>query len=469
MQIDENKLARQKLGVDLWFNNKCNGIFNYHTGVGKTFTAFLCIKRLETIQKGVYVIAVPGKELEKQWKDKIKNSFPKNLVERIIVKTAHSLLLENLTYEVDTYIIDEIHEFSTEEREKLLNKSIIKFTNFIGLTASADDKNFRKILKYFKVIDTISAEEAKEKGYVAEFIEYNLGLHLTEKEKEAYKALTEIISKHLPKFQNNLDYAQKVLSGGKDQNGVYYSGAGWAWALAQKNGWKPNLNLNIENHRLIDNLWNPSNFIGYAKSLINAIRGRKNLLCNAKAKYNTVLELLNKFNNVKTIIFSESTDFADKVGKILNDNKHPTVVYHSNLKSTKMASPKTGKFIVMGKIRLKKLALEKIKSGKARVLSTAKSLDRGLDVVDLRMGITASGTQNSTQYKQRNGRAGRKEEGIFADLPVLLINLYIVDTQDEIWLENRQSKANHKPIVVNSVEEINYYPPANIEFTIKDL
>jgi len=470
MKIDPIKLERQTKGVDLWFNNNCQGILDYHTGVGKTFTASLAVKKLELIDKSTYVILVPSAELLVQWKRKLIEYFPKYLIERIVLKTVQSILSEDLQYEVGTLIIDEIHEFATEDRLRVFDQSIIKHKRFLGLTASGDDKNFRKILRFYKIIDYISAEEAKEKGYVADFIEYNLGLELSLREKELYDNFTEIINRNMPKFENNLTYAQYVMSGGKHNTGVYYSGVGWATALAMKKGWKHNLNLNNESERLINALWHPNNFIGYAKSLINAVRARKELLCTANEKYRITLELVKKFDKVKTILFSESTEFADKVAILLNKNKHPTVVYHSNLKTVMGTSSTTGKLIKMGKTRLKREALDKIRTGKARLLSTAKSLDRGLDIEDLRMSITTSGTQNPTQYKQRSGRPTRKEEdSMFSDLPVLLVNLYIKDTQDAIWLQKRQDNSKHEPIEVSTIEEIDYYPPANVEFSILDL
>jgi superfamily II DNA or RNA helicase len=468
MQIDEKKLARQELGVEKWLNNNRQGIFDWHTGVGKTFGAELCIKANEKIERDTYVITVASATLELQWKSKL-NHLPKHLLDRIVIKSAQTLLSEDIVYEVGTLIIDELHEFTTEERLKLIDSTLIKCKRFLGLTASGDDKNFRKITKFYSIIDVITAEEAKAEGYVAEFIEYNLAVSLTDNEKITYDKLTETISKNMPKFDNTLSMAQKILVGGKHDNGTYYSGAGWALGWAIKKGWHRELNLSFESHKQIDDLWNPGVIIGYARALMNAIRGRKDFLCNVNAKYTTTLELVTKFNKVKTIIFSESTDFADKIGIILNENKNPTVVYHSNLKTRIVTSEKSGKLIKQGKTRLKNEALASIKSGKSRILATAKSLDRGLDIEDLRFSITASGSQNPTQYKQRNGRTGRKEKGIYADVPVLLVNIYVKDSQDEKWLANRQSNNKHEPIVVSSVEDISYTPAPNKEFTINNI
>lgn len=471
MQINQEQLARQQQGAQIWFDSGKDGILDYATGVGKTYTCSLCIRLIEEISKDSYIVVVPGAELENQWNTKINEYFPKSLTNRIVVKTVHKILEDNLLYEVGMLIIDEIHEFTTEERQKLLNGSIIKSKYFLGLTASGDDKNFHKVTKYHKIVDHISYNEAKEKGFVADFIEYNLGLYLTPAEKEQYDKYSETINKLLPKFENNLDYAQKVMSGGKDHRNNYYSGIGWAYGLAVKKGWNGNLNLSLESHRKIDELWNPSLFVGWAKRLINAIRGRKDLLYNATAKYNTTIELVDKFDKVKTILFSESTTFADRINTALNNRGHKSVVYHSNLKTKMVTSPKSGKLIKYGKIRQQKEALNDIRTGKARILSTATSLDRGLDITDLRFSITTSGTQNPTQTKQRTGRTTRKEAGdsIYANMPVLLVNLYIVDTQDEIWLKRRQENNINTPIVVGSVDEISYTPPPNSEFTVSDL
>ncbi len=471
MQINPLQLERQQQGADIWNNTGRDGILDYATGVGKTFTTSLCIKLVEKDSQESYIVVVPSSELENQWNRKIQEFFPKYLTNRIVVKTVHKVLEDNVIYEVGMLIVDEIHEFTTDERVKILDSSIIKSKYFLGLTASGDDKKFNRVLKYRKIIDHISYDEAKEKGFVADFIEYNLGLYLTPAEKELYDKITDTISKLMPKFENNLEYAQKVMSGGKDNKNNYYSGIGWAYGLAVKKGWKGDLNLALESHKKIDELWNPNLFVGWAKRLINAVRGRKDLLYNATAKYNTTIELVEKFDKVKTILFSESTIFADKIAIGLNNRGHRTVAYHSNLKTIMKTSPKSGKLIKYGKTRQQKEALEYIRNGKARVLSTATSLDRGLDIQDIRFSITTSGTQNPTQNKQRTGRSTRKEQdgSMFADMPVLLVNLYIVDTQDEIWLRKRQENNTNTPILVTSVDEISYTPPANYEYTLADI
>lgn len=469
MYIDEKRLERQIEGRNKWVDNNYNGIFNYTTGVGKTFTTILCIEYLEELVKDSYIIIVPGLELENQWKNKLKD-FPKYLLDRILIKTANKILNEDIKYEVGTKIIDEIHEFSSEERLKLIGKDIVKSNRFLGLTASGDDKNFWKILKFYPIIDTITQEEAKEKGFIAEYLEYNVALSFTPKEKEKYDNYTVIINSLLPRFNNNLTLAQKVLQGGKDNKNIYYSPSGWAMGLAYNKGWNNEMKPISEATKAILSLWTPQLISGYATRLINAVRYRKELLYKAESKYIETIKLLKKFDKVKTIVFTESTTFADELYKKLKEEDFKVEVIHSKLKTIFKTSEKSGKLIKFGAIRQRKEALNNIIIGKSRILITTKVGDKGLDIPDIRFSIATSGTQSTTQYTQRRGRPTRKEIGtIYSDIPVLLVNLFIKETQDEIWLNNRTSNSVQKALLVDSIDNITYSPANNIEFNFKDI
>jgi superfamily II DNA or RNA helicase len=115
--------------------------------------------------------------------------------------------------------------------------------------------------------------------------------------------------------------------------------------------------------------------------------------------------------------------------------------------------------------RLKKEAIEGLTTGRYTVLSTTKALDKGLNIPDIRFSIIASGTSSIDQETQRKARAGRKETE--SDDPVLNINLYIKNTQDEVWLRKRQENNNTSPIFVDKIEDISYRPQPN--FTYEDL
>ena len=467
MIIDKVREERQLLGVDRWFKHRCCGVLYWATGVGKTYAATLTIRRIEKQRHPLYTVVVPSFQLKQQWDERLAKVLPQSVLDRIIVETAQTIIIRGLRRITDVLIIDEIHEFVTPERIKILDGTLVDYKAILGLTASGDDATFTKITKFVPVVDIISEEEAKEKGFIAEFIEYNLALSLSGNEQEDYNNYTATISENLPKFNNDLQLAQYCLSGGIDRKSKkFYSGSNWARGVAAKRGWKPDMDLRVEVNAQINDLWNPNKIMGYAKKLMNAVRDRKNLLNTCESKYKAVKELVDKFNKVKTIVFSESTDFADTVARAI-EKSHKTVVYHSNMETIVRTNEKTGKPMKVGKVRLKREATESIKNGKARIIVTAKSLDTGFDVADLRMGITASGTQNPRQYKQRGGRVKRKETGqIFGDCTVLLVNLYIINTQDEKWMINRQAKAVHSIINVTSIDQITYTPPANVEYVI---
>lgn len=200
-------------------------------------------------------------------------------------------------------------------------------------------------------------------------------------------------------------------------------------------------------------------------ALINAIncmkymRDRKTFLYSTIAKQEAALELVKCFP-FKTITFAESTNFADNLTKLINDELGEiSVAYHSNLETRVIDGKK------FGPTRLKKEVLKKFTDNryKIRVANTAKALDQGSDFPDVIFGIIASSTSNPTQTIQRNGRILRDFINKYGDRKLaLIVNLYIKNTQDEKWLKKRQTDPKtNKPINpnviwINEISEIEY-------------
>jgi len=466
IQIDPKRLERQQEALDKWALNGYSGIADHYPGTGKTFLAMLAIERFEKIIKSTYIISVPNDIIYKQW-IKLIESFPIHLKQRILVKTKQQLINENIFYrDVGLFIIDEIHEYTTENAQCLLDKSIIQHKAFLGLTGTTNHINFRNVLKYFTIFDTLSEYEAKSKGFIAEMIEYNLGLDLDTKEQTVYENYSTLINQLMPLFDNNLKKAEYICYGGiNPRDGIKYQSGQWAMALAVQKGWSNKLDLNIPEHKEIDRKFNPSSFISNANLLLQIVNRRKKLLADAEVKQRTTIKLIKKFPKTKTIVFSESTKFADKVGVLLTEAKIANAVFHSKLKFV-MKPGKTGKLIKFGAVRLKREAIDGLINGTIDVLSTTKSLDKGLNIPDLRFSIIASGTSSIDQETQRKARIGRKEDT--SDDPVLNVNLYIKNTQDEVWLRKRQEENNTVPVYVDNIEDISYRPQPNY-FNINDI
>lgn len=475
MKINQKKLERQEIGVHKFINSSKYGspkdrlgTLNYSMGVGKTYAAILVIKYLfKHKEQNHFVIIVPSERVKDQWKDEINLHFSKKDQLFIEIYTINWVISNGNFIQTITLILDEVHEYTSEKYIQVINGAIIGKQEMLCLTATADNVVISQILRELcPVIDIIDEKEAIESGFTSNFVEYNIPIKLTEDERTEYDKHTKVISESLSKFGNGgLPLANKCLGGGKHKNGKKYTSLQFAFGWAAHNGWHKNLDLTNDRDKKINDLWNPHKIIGYAIKGINAIRHRKNILYSCTNKVTLTLEIVKKFDDIKTIIFSESTTFADKVGLLINEHKsNDAVVYHSQLQSVMMPSEKTGKLIKYGKTRLRKRAIDRIIRGLSRVVVTARSLDKGFNVEDIRMAVTASGSQNPDQYRQRGGRAKRKEESMFAeDIIVLIINIFAINTQDEVWLKKRQSKSDHTIHHVSNIDDIVFKPKSNFD------
>lgn len=488
IQIHEKKKTRQIEGLKKWThaadlglsNRNGWGTFWWETGVGKTYAAcMLCCKMLEKNDSQIFIIIVPGPELDKQWKAEINNNVPEEYHDNFRVFTIHKLmeiLAQGLLVQTTLLILDELHEYYTEERIKIITESKVVTKYCLGLTADYEDRYNRQrgIESILPVVDRISPEEAEREGFISKFFEYNVGITFNDYEQEKYDILTQTMTKNLSKFgHGGLELAGRILQGDKDRG---LSSGQMAFAYATHKGWTKNMDLSVASNAELNSTWNPSTVIGYAKNAMDSIRDRKNLIYCAINKIKVATELAIKFEDLKTIFFSQSTAFADVLARTIN-NKYsedyqrqtiPCVVYHSQLQTQITIDPITGKKKKKGKTVLKREAIEAIRSGKARRISTSSSLDKGLDVKDIRMGVTTSGTQNPIQDHQRSGRP-KRVENYEEDIYVLIINLYVKDTIDERWLRKRQSKKSNVIYWVDSIDDINYTPKKKESFNLMDI
>lgn len=482
IQVHLKRYERQFAGAMRWRSAKdlnlshSNGwgTWWWETGVGKTFAACdIAIKMITHNNSYTFIVVVPSEALEVQWKAAIKQFVPQQFWDNFSVYTVHKVVeagKQGNTYVCTCFFADELHEYYTDERLKMFDGTYISTRWCLGLTANYEDihNRYKLIEKILPVVDRIDSDEAVREGYISKYIEYNVAVSLTEQEEQKYKALSQQVSKNLSKFgHGGLAVASKILQEG---------GYAVAIAVATNNGWRKDLNMLDAGSAEIASMWNPQKVIGYAKSAMDAVRDRKTLLYTSINKLKLAKNVVIKFDDLKTICFSQSTAYADTLAAHINhhyyqlnpDAKKICVVYHSKLKTVVETDPVSGKQIKKGQTRLRKEAIEAIRTGEARVISTASSLDRGFDVKDIRLALTTSGTQNSTQYNQRKGRAVRVESEE-EDIIVLIVNLYATRTMDEVWLRKRQSKSKNVVYWVDSVEDINYKPKRSESFNITEV
>jgi superfamily II DNA or RNA helicase len=482
IQIHQQRYERQLAGLNKWKTAQDLGLSHSNgwgtlwwiTGTGKTFAACtLANKMLERNSANQFIVVVPSDELEKQWHNEVKSFVKEEYIPNFRIYTVHKLVnlhKEGKLLQCDLLIADELHEYYTEERLKMFDGSFIYTKWCLGLTATYEDKDNRHqfIKDRLPVVDVIDEDEALREGYISKYIEYNVAIELNDKERENYEMFSKEIARTMSKFGGNgLELASKILCGNK-LTGEEGKDISFRYAISK--GWRKGMNINNEAEAEIIKHWSPNVIIGYAKTLMDAVRERKSLLYCARNKLFAAREIAIKFDKLKTICFSQSTAFADALANVVNDYyltgenqqspSKPCVVYHSKIDTIITIDPETGKQHKKGKTVLKREAIEAIRSGKARIISTASSLDKGFDVKDIRLAVTTSGTQNPTQYTQRKGRAVRVETSE-EDITVLVINLYSKSTIDEKWLRGRQSKSKNVVYWVDKIEDINYNPRRN--------
>lgn len=453
-----DKNLRFKEGIQKWIDNKYDGVFDYATGVGKTTVGILCAEYyLRNVNdRAAITIVTPNDIISKQWTNRIKEALPKKFLINFNIFSINYIIVNNFNIQTDILILDEVHEYGSDKAFEVIDSKII-YKHYVALTASTDDKKFYKFKK-FKIIDVISEEEAINLGFIADFIEYNLQVDFTDKERLMYDNYTKNIEKYKVYFEiNNIHYVRLTslaISGGEDRGGKYFTAEQWCRSIARKHGYNPNI---------LDNDITPANIKNFAFVITKAIRNRVQLLREVYSKQIATIKLLEKFPDKKAIIFSESTEVCEKVYTMAVNIGIKSAIYHSKIKP-RMLPGKQGKLIKFGAVRLKRKAIEDMESGEARALFTGSSFDKGYNEEGIKLSITISGTRDNTKYKQRSGRAKR----VKGDSTALLVNMYVKGTVDEDSLVSRQRNSTHLIIETDNIDSINYKTMSNSKFNLDD-
>jgi superfamily II DNA or RNA helicase len=410
------------------------------TGFGKTFVGLKTISRLtKAFPKATTNVVVPTTYLKKQWEDRI-SQFKLPNVTVYVVNTYVTEIRQS-----ELLILDEAHRYSRIDAQffsKVLEVSTYKYIWALSATFSKEEKQFLEAHNLQQVAE-IKLEEAKAKGWISDYINYNLGVTLPFEEQQKIKYFSDVIKSKFSLFEGN--YA--LLKACGCANDSYFkvgtsskTGRQWREYWAKLHGWKGE-----KEHQ-----YAPDNLRKHSAMFSHAERNRKELLYKTRAKMYPILELVKKFNTEKIIIFSERTSFADEMAKLIGKEAG---VYHSQLKTITKEVEVMGvkKTVKLTKDKQNKATIEAFIKGDIRVLCTANAVDEGLDVEDISIGIIASRKSTTRQTIQRTGRVVRAKEGKQA----LVINVFAVDTQDQIWLEKAQAESDYTKTVF-TVDDVEY-------------
>jgi len=450
---DPTRTARQVEIVDKWQANRGKGTLEAVTGFGKTRTALMAAERLinspnAKTQRDLTVI-VPSIELKKDWEEKLKYyDFPSRV---FVVNTYINIYSLESPRETSLLVLDEFHRYHSPEHGRVFEATNYNF--IFGTTATIDDTDpkFIRMKKLCPIIDTVSLEEATANNWVSDYTIFNLGIDMSPEEKEYYGRLGRQYNKYFKTFDFEFGTAMDCLSN-KDARRDYARQIGW----------------------------DEGAIMTHAVQFSRIVQKRKHFLYELPSKLTAAKEIINRFSDHIFISFSESTDFADRLAEELPDIAVP---YHSSLatlikvkgtdevvaKSTKVNGKTKYKDLDTGiihswanikkvypKKKLKRLGktrrrdqsirLFKEEDNGIRLISTARALDEGFNVPRINASIVTSGSSKTRQSIQRLGRMIRQEEGKRA----FQVEIYIRNTQDEVWLRSRQKES----INVNWIDRI---------------
>lgn len=453
----------------------CSGTLEAVTGFGKTYEAILIIQRLHRKYPDAQIdIVLPGIDLYNDWVDERRGHIAKHQLNNVYPYVVNTYITAG--HRPTLLILDEIHHYASNEFKRVFEVSGCisllerkKGDPFIlGLTATMEriDRKHRLIEQYCPIIDTVTLEEAKREGFVSDFIVYNWGLEFNEEDQLEYNKQDSIFKNAFGKFDHNFDMAMACSFAGNTLKTITIpitktSATGnyivneertktvneWRIYWAKQHDWDLNP----------DSFWSPKNIAKYAQQFTTSMRARKKLIHTASVKIEAIKQLYEKFP-VKTIIFSEDTTFADRAEETFG--KETCRAYHTKIKSETIREEKIDK---KGRISYKdkKLGVAKTKewiknlfqTSYLMILATVRQLNEGYDSAVVRLAVMASYNSSKRDDTQRTGRAIRLDVDDIAK-KAIVVNLYIIDSQEEKWLKEKQ-KGKQGIVWVNSIEQIN--------------
>jgi len=431
MILDPIKTKLQLEVRDLWITSGAKSSVEWATGSGKSYLGILCIQEmLRRNPQRTTLIVVPTEQLKSQWEGHVKEHALSNC-EVIIINT----VIKN-KYRVSLLLLDEYHRYFADTFKRIFD--CVKYDFILGLTATLERNDGKHLILQEKcpIIHRITLNEAKVKGFVSDFKVYNLGIDFTEENRIQYNFIEDSFNKNFAIFgkdfelmrncafgkvvyDNIYDYSEEFITrtriNGKyesirrDKNGKPYILVKWYKVFAKRTG---------VDEELVKNA---------AHVVWQKIAQRKEMLYFAQEKLTVGKAILLAYN-VPSITFSERVDYIDTLTNLVGSNARS---YHSKIP-----------------LKQRRQILQDFRDSKFLFLNTGKAVEEGMDLPDLELALTFSGTSIQRQFIQRTGRALRKQE----DKVAKIINLYMKDTQDQAWCRQRTKGMNVQWI--NNLNEI---------------
>lgn len=433
----------QKDAIQKWFNNDMKGIFEMATGLGKTFAALGCLKKvMENYNKTIAVITCPSNHLIRQWindidefgltceyivadssnpdwKDKLSDSLIDikiGIENNLIVLTTHA------TFHTDNFIkiirsaneklfliVDEVHGIGAPKRKR----GLLDLYHFrLGLSATPkrwfDLEGTETLFNYFggtvfefSLKDAVNTlNPATGKTYLVPYEYKPYFVELNKEELERYESVTKKIAKSY--YSSKTDNERKK----------------WFSLLCVK---------------------------------------RQEIIKNAIKKYDTFKKIIEEMGkNIKHCLVYCSPEQINHVQNILNELN---ITQHKFTLREKITPSEE-----YGGLSEREFLLQKFAEGTYQVLVAIRCLDEGVDVPAATTAIILMSSSNPREWIQRRGRVLRrfpgKEKAIIYDVIVVpalswINNSSIEDLERKIFYKELIRYKEFAEIAVNSLECLN--------------
>lgn len=380
--IDPNssRSLRQQEGIQKWKNAGCRATLCYCTGFGKTQVALNIVERFQAKNPLKLIkIVVPSDNLKVQWEQKLAERGLVFYIEVLIINTACNLQ----KLEADFLILDEVHRVPAESFQNVFN--ICNPSLILGLTATFDrlDGKHEILNKYCPVVDTVTIEQARKEGWVADYKDYYVLLEVPD--IQIYEQYNKQFLEHFTFFNYDFKLAMDCVKSNVIRDRY----------VRQITNNKPELYKDTMKacsaHAFC---WN------------RALQNRKLFVQNHPKKMEIAKLILEKRSDAKAITFNASIAQCEKY--------------------------KFGYVMHSGQTKKKnRLTLEEFNALETGVIHSGKMLNEGADIQGVNLGIILYNTSSATERIQRIGRAIRKE----GDKTSEIFSLVIKGTVEENWLK----------------------------------
>ena len=354
----DERTQRQHLGVQKWVESKCAFTLCYATGVGKSYTGILAIKKfLAKNPQGTTCIIVPTENLKIQW---IKNLSKEGLLLNIEVKIINSAVLHD--FKVDLLIVDEIHAILAPTFFKLLQ--VCKYSMILGLTATFErlDGKHELLNKYCPICDTITVKEATEKGWLSPYKEYKIMLDV---DLTDYQIANTAFMEHFAFFDYQFDTAMACMAGitrgGKIIKPSRQCIREYAKFIQPDPKFEKQIIAETSAHAF-----------GWGR----ALKARKDFVMNHPKKIEIAQLILENRPNSKAITFNSTIKQCEKF-------KIGSVVHSGNTK------------------KKNRLTMEEFNDLEVGVIHSSKSLTEGVDIKGLNLAIILHNTSSPRERIQK--------------------------------------------------------------------